>query len=144
MDRYDEYKAMNGAGAGTGDRMNKLKAYMALYSSSGMGQGGVNTTDAGGNPTSYYNIGNGQRGRNAMEWATNQLNDESRQQQQNQPPPNFYGNPQGQQQPQFEQPQYVQPNYQPQENPFTNYLRKMMNPRDEFQRSNNSTVGVRG
>ena len=146
MDAYDQYQAMGGAGQGTNDRMNKLKAYMALYSSSGMGQGGVSTTDPGGVPRTYYDIGNGARSRNAMDWATGQLDNEVRQNQTDQisrqfsQPHDFYG-----QQPQYAQQQYVQPNsQQQQQNPFTNYLRQMMGSGPRGQFTGNATQGVRG
>lgn len=130
MDAYDQYQAMHGAGQGTSDRMNKLKAYMALYGSSGAGQGGVNTSNSDGTPQSFYNIGAGPQARNAMDWATGQVENESRQNQTQQlsqlfsHQPDFYGS--NHQQPSYVQPSYVQPNSQQQENPFTNYLRQML------------------
>lgn len=149
MDAYDQYQAMSGAGQGTKDRMNKLKAYMALYSSSGMG--GPLLADQqifpsfnGSNRS--YNITPAAASKGAMDWATGQLDNEVRQNQTDQisrqfsQPHDFYG-----QQPQYAQQQYVQPNsQQQQQNPFTNYLRQMMGSGPRGQFTGNATQGVRG
>lgn len=110
------------------NRINQLKQYLDLYNSSGMRPNRAGTLNAGDLA--------GADNMNAMKWAESQL---SSPQMQRQPAPNFYDQGGMGQFPQ--QPQYVQPNFQQQENPFTNYLKRLM----EGGRGNGQmTPGVRG
>lgn len=130
MDNYDQYAALKGASAPTADRIRNLNAYAALFDK--MGMGGANTvgrstwnTFSGGgfdNPQ----LSQGQIGRNAMEWATKQMDRDSQEQMLRQPPPDYFSG-------QPAQPQAPQ-------NDFTNHLRMMLQSplRQRF------TMGVRG
>ena len=114
------------SGFNTDNRLNQLRKYMDFYNTSGMRPNRAGTLNAGDLA--------GADNQNAMNWAQSQLDGPRYQPQ---PAPNFYG-----EQPQFpQQPQYVQPNFQQQENPFTNYLKRLM----EGGRGNGQmTPGVRG
>ena len=103
------------------DRLNKLKQYMEFYRQNNVG------------PT--FGIGYDSA------WADGQIKKDEEEAVANQKYPEFFDQSQGQG---YQPQQYVQPNYQQQENPFTNYLRKMMNPRDEFPRGGQFTKGLRG
>lgn len=148
MDSYDQYAALKNAGAGTNDRINKLNAYAALFDKMGMGEAnpvGQQVTGFGlGGSYNNPQMSRGQQSRNALDWATRQLDNESIQQQRAQQAPDFFS---GQSQ-QFQQiPAYVS-----RENPFTanamstgdavtNYLKRYTQPQ---QTRGGSTLGVKG
>lgn len=126
MDNFDIFAALKGAGGATADRIKNLNAYAALYDK--MGMGGANPT---GQVTSGFGFGGmggynnpqlsqGQQSRNAMDWATNQLNQDTIQQQRAMPPPDFFGPIQS----------------APQPEGGSNYLKTMMR--------RPMTIGVRG
>lgn len=152
MDAYDQYKALQGGS----DRINKLNSYIALYEKLGMG--GANPQ---GSATNSWGLGGynnaqltpSQQARNAMDWATRQVDSESIQNQRSQNHmPNFFG--QGGSQPSYQPAQYTQPQQFSEPNPYagnaqaigtgmTNNLLKLLQGSGTGFRMG-GTTGVRG